>query len=614
MRKVWCCLLLLLPFLAVAEETGHSKLTRLSTSIRVADDFSYTQEVETEYKALTEQGARADGRYPITHDSFLIELEILGAETLKADGRRIPVPPSGIIRQRGSAGLYSRADLEFTILALPDFAAGDSARIHYRLHAKPLLPGSFAIAFRPLPVVRQDLIEWRLDVPAGMRLQIDDKGLTRTRDEVSGGRRLLAWQHSVAAVREAEPMQTEARLSEPHLAISSFASWDAMSATYLPLYRPQSAGNPEIAALAQELTAGADGEREKARRLYDWVRKNIRYVAIYAGLETWVPHPAGQVLANRFGDCKDHAVLLDALLKAAGIDSSPVMIQSDLASYRLPEVAVPQASFNHMISYLPSLDLYLDSTSAPTEFGRLPDGDQGKQVLRIGQTPLIGQTPVSKASERRSVRKTSIRIKEDGSATISTSLRFGGDYRTWFEQFRQERQNGKEGAWATAQLIAQKKRGTASLKWLGETRGQLGLGISQNIENYLGDGEIGLLDFGHAYVGGASILPLLDLYERRARSSSFSCLPIELEDEVDISLPATLRVLRVPRNQSIESEVASLRVEYTQKDDRVAMKRSFRFEPGRSGSCEAGDWNAWQQSMRQMRSAVNSAQLPYERL
>ncbi|MBR7508631.1 transglutaminase domain-containing protein, partial [Mycobacterium tuberculosis] len=62
---------------------------------------------------------------------------------------------------------------------------------------------------------------------------------------------------------------------------------------------------PEIQALADELTKDVPGRREQTQRIYNWVRGNIRYVALYLAQGGYVPHPAGDILRNRYGDCKD---------------------------------------------------------------------------------------------------------------------------------------------------------------------------------------------------------------------------------------------------------------------------------------------------------------------
>lgn len=61
---------------------------------------------------------------------------------------------------------------------------------------------------------------------------------------------------------------------------------------------------------------------------------NIRYVGIWLGNGGIVPHPAEDILQNRYGDCKDKATLLQALLAAKGIYSQQVLINLGDSFYR----------------------------------------------------------------------------------------------------------------------------------------------------------------------------------------------------------------------------------------------------------------------------------------
>jgi hypothetical protein len=131
--------------------------------------------------------------------------------------------------------------------------------------------------------------------------------------------------------------------------------------------------------LADEITAGTSDRREQAHRIYDWVSKHIRYVAVFLGNGGYEPHEAIKILENGYGDCKDHVGLLETLLKAKGIASVPVLIDSG-NRYRVPEAATP-AAFNHVLSYLPELELYVDSTAGVAPFGTLPVTEYGKPVV-----------------------------------------------------------------------------------------------------------------------------------------------------------------------------------------------------------------------------------------
>ena len=78
----------------------------------------------------------------------------------------------------------------------------------------------------------------------------------------------------------------------------------------------------------------------------------------------FVPHPAEEVLANEYGDCNDLAILLEALLRAAGIESAPALINLG-DSYTLSTIGV-SSPLNHVITYLPTLDLYATGPPSST--------------------------------------------------------------------------------------------------------------------------------------------------------------------------------------------------------------------------------------------------------
>ena len=156
-------------------------------------------------------------------------------------------------------------------------------------------------------------------------------------------------------------------------------NYEELGRAYSDLVSPTLVVTPSIQALANEVTAGIADRREQSQRLYNWVSRNIRYVALEFGRGSIVPHDAGSVLGRGYGDCKDHLVLLAALLKAKGIESEIVLIDSG-NKYTLSNV--PRISqFDHVIVYLPAFDLYVDAMPGVAPFGILPFGEYGKPVV-----------------------------------------------------------------------------------------------------------------------------------------------------------------------------------------------------------------------------------------
>lgn len=172
--------------------------------------------------------------------------------------------------------------------------------------------------------------------------------------------------------------------------------------TYLPLDDPNHA---EVEAKARELTAGCTTDAGRIKAIYDYVHKSIRYIAIEHGDYGHRPELPSKVLSDRFGDCKGSATLLQAMLKAVGIDARHGWIGT--RSIKDDWTDVPNMSTgNHMIACAFTGDsiLYLDGTQAYHPLNVVPFGISGKQVI-IEDTPdrcVIARVPaVDPASNGR---------------------------------------------------------------------------------------------------------------------------------------------------------------------------------------------------------------------
>ena len=67
------------------------------------------------------------------------------------------------------------------------------------------------------------------------------------------------------------------------LRVSTLRDVSAVGKLYQANAAPKAVVTDRIRALALKLTTGLTEEREKARTLYHWVSKNIRYVAVILG-------------------------------------------------------------------------------------------------------------------------------------------------------------------------------------------------------------------------------------------------------------------------------------------------------------------------------------------
>ena len=145
--------------------------------------------------------------------------------------------------------------------------------------------------------------------------------------------------------------------------------------------------NPQIQSAALAAIAGVTNQRDIIGKLYRLVADRIRYVGLEYGIHSFQPAHASETWSLGYGDCKDKAVLLIAMLRAVGISSQFVLVRTRSAGTIEPKPASLSA-FDHAIVYLPGLNAFIDPTVSDFDPFVLPTEDQGAQVLVVGSGEL----------------------------------------------------------------------------------------------------------------------------------------------------------------------------------------------------------------------------------
>lgn len=229
----------------------------------------------------------------------------------------------------------------------------------------------------------------------------------------------------------------------PGTSALDLASWPSIGEWYQPLYRDRINPTPDIAAKAAELTAGKSDFHDKAEAIGEFVQNKVRYFVIEMGIGGYQPHPAADIFRNRYGDCKDKAALVSAMLSSVGIHSTLMMVDSRRG---VVDPDAPSLVGNHMIAAIEIPDGYkspllrsvvtartgkryliFDPTWELTPFGQLENNLQGSYgiLLEGAQTEAI-QLPVLDPDRNTIRRNATFELKPDGTLEGSvTEKRFG---------------------------------------------------------------------------------------------------------------------------------------------------------------------------------------------
>jgi hypothetical protein len=195
----------------------------------------------------------------------------------------------------------------------------------------------------------------------------------------------LTWTLAAIPAFESLPHDPPPARFSQWVAISSLASWDDFDAWFRRLAKDADVIDETVRQKARELAAGTPSQSEKIRKAYDFV-SSLRYVAIEIGVQGFRPRTPATTLKNRYGDCKDKANLLAALLRSMDIDAHLALINRGSDT----DVTFPSWQFNHAICYVPAnskggrpQDLWLDSTDSVAPFGFVAPGNVGRPAFVI---------------------------------------------------------------------------------------------------------------------------------------------------------------------------------------------------------------------------------------
>ena len=132
-----------------------------------------------------------------------------------------------------------------------------------------------------------------------------------------------------------------------------------------------------------EITGKEKDDLGKIKALYHYLSRQTRYVGLEFGIHGYLPYPAYQVFARKYGDCKDKAVLLASMLREVDVDAQVALVRTRLRGSLHSEPA-SLAAFDHAICYVPKYDLWLDCTTEFNGTKEVPEMDRGALALLIG--------------------------------------------------------------------------------------------------------------------------------------------------------------------------------------------------------------------------------------
>jgi hypothetical protein len=396
----------------------------------------------------------------------------------------------------------------------------------------------------------------------------------------------------------------------------TFSNWAEVSYWLTQLQDPQAVPNDAMSDKVRQLTANTKTELESIRAVGTFVQ-NIRYISIDIGVSRgggYRPHSAADVFAKSYGDCKDKANLMRAMLKVLGITAYPVVIYSGDSTYVREEWA-SLSQFNHCIVAIkvgdetqvptvithPKLGrlLIFDATDDDTPVGDLPDQEQGSLALIVaGDAGSLVRMPVTPASTNVLDRLVQASLAADGSLTASIQEKTTGSwavgYRGEFRHLsRRDYQQTIEG-WISSGASAAKVSRVDPRDY--SNAGRFDLDIDFTAPAYAQLMQNRLLVFKPAIVSRRESLSLTEAKRKNPivlRSTSYS-------ESVSVKLPEGFVVDEMPDPVKLDTSFGSYATTYQVKDGQVLFTRKL---VQRAGTIPVDQYNSVRSFFEKIRAA-----------
>lgn len=494
-------------------------------------------------------------------------VELVEAEVIHADGRRSR--PSAVFErspQGKTSGVYTLT--AYRVVRFDQLGVGDIIHLQTRrdeIGDRNIFGRFFGVVLPLADELPRMRVEVVIDAPAGRQLYAEGVRTVAATRSVDEGRQRLTWRVGAVPAIEVEPQMPGYGSVAPYVSVSTYESWRELAAWYRELIRPQLTLSPELEKIARDLADPQPDLRSKVAAIAGWVVRNTRYVGIEFGIHGFKPYRVTQVYSRGYGDCKDKASMLVALLESVGIDAEFVLVRTrDLGDFtRRPATLW---AFNHAIAYVPELDAYIDGTSEFAGLGELPRLDQGAFVLRMDldaadAEPVLTTIPFAPANANLTEGDATISVSREGSARIARTERVTG---TAAPRIRMLLAPEARRDQIVASLVGESLPGATLDKVSYE--GLEGLGVPVSVTTEISAPQFAVVGAGNATLNVPISVDPDDLLKRWGMLAERThplllFYPYKEVDRASIRLPRGARIERLPPPVALKTPFGSYSLE-----------------------------------------------------
>ncbi|MDB6066806.1 MAG: hypothetical protein JWR26_3014 [Pedosphaera sp.] len=405
----------------------------------------------------------------------------------------------------------------------------------------------------------------------------------------------LYWVRKQPEVYKWEPMEQSPTEFAPVLYVGDgTTTWNGEAKKYLEKlgdYLQLDAAGHE---LAEKVARNSGGEAERILLLARYVQTNYTYKALEFGRRARLPHKTLEIVRNKYGDCKDHALLLQQMLEASGISARLALVS---AQGKIQKGLPSLDQFNHMVVYLPAYKngFFIDCTDKGSDLSQaVPLGLAGKEALILdAANPRFVTIPDYPAGSSTLNLRREVRITNGSDVVVHEVVSLKGCTGSALRTYFKEVQPSTRRNFIDQQLSRHSGEVTGFiLKNLDDTQSPLVLEL-----DYVLKGQFHLA--GNQLVG-----KLPDVWEQLYASAEpvdHRVTPFELNYPMDVESNITLAIPEGFREPALEEFQQNLQQPFATSQSEAQMEKpglkiDYRLQR-RAGKFEAAEYGSYRENM-----------------
>jgi hypothetical protein len=372
------------------------------------------------------------------------------------------------------------------------------------------------------------------------------------------------------------------------LYLSSIPDWNYVANWYADMSTTKAKSDFEVKEVVSQLFEGKTKltELEKAKTIYEYIVKNIRYSSVSFRQSAYIPQKASKTINTKLGDCKDVSTLFVAMAKEVGLKANLVLV--DTRDNGEKDMLLPSVDFNHCIAQVKAdgKNYFIELTSENLAFGTSTSSLNKALALSIPReasnaTHQLCNLPMENHPLNEVRRQTEIRMVNNDLSIKRKNIRkgvFASGFRSHYINKGKEAQEKQLLQAVSEDFKSAVKLTSFTFKNLDNLEETVETDISMEVKN------------GVTQVGGMKILSLpwvdreksLDFIAAEKRMTPMNYWyhdGSEVNHEViTLILPSGKTLAEVPASQTLSCKAMNYKITYKTEPGKLIVTREVIYK------------------------------------